>query len=506
MSAPVPDIGDLLDDSLLEMEALHQQLLKKEIIREKLVDSFMDSLDRLSDEDKLRKVQRRIPILKNMLSTPISSFVNGGEISEKSPVQSQSDSLAPVQVKQEFARPAAGFAQNFAESLAREVPPRTEQPYNARLLALRNIVFQRWWCYERMLEHKPKNKRNILKLPDLYEAWEVERPGEKHVPPMKHVHLKSTITNLHLNKTGLVAAIQHKDIRRATICVGDDQWIEPPDCGSETGTLRPEYTAQDPNDWKPKPKPRSRKRSQQKKPDSRESKRKHGSHTSCRETKDSQGSESDRSSSDSDDGIGGAESRAAKRCAAGLASGGNAAGGGGIPADGNGGAGAKDGGAGTAGRASGGNAAGGGGAADGTVDSTAPAAAGAAPANKEGGAGATDGAGAKDGGAGATYGGAGATDCGTGATDGGAGAAPPLDSASSGGNAAGGGRGGRRAAAGGGGRRRGSCQQRRRRGRNGRRRGREGRRRGRVGRRPGRISIARTSCGRRSRQREHDGR
>ena len=330
----------------------------------------------------MEKVQRRIQLIKNMLPTPTSSFANGVEISEKSPVQSQSNSLAPVQVKQEFARPAAGFAPNFAETFAREVPARTE-PYNARLFALRNIVFQRWWCYERMLEHKPKNKRNHLKLPDLYEIWEAERPGEKQNPPMRHVHLKSTITNLHLNKTGLVAAVQQRDIRRATICVGDDQWIEPPDCGSETGTLRPEYTAQDPNDWKPKPKPRSRKRSQQKKPDSRESKRKHGSHTSCRETKDSQGSESDRSSSDSDDGSGGAESRAAKRRAAGLASGGNAAGGGGIPADGNGGAGAKDGGAGTAGLASGGNAAGGGGAADATVDSTAPAAAGAAPATKD---------------------------------------------------------------------------------------------------------------------------
>ena len=165
MSAPVPDIGDLLDDSLLEMEALHQQLLKKEIIREKLVDSFMDSLDRLSDEDKLRKVQRRIPILKNMLSTPTSSFANGGEISEKSPVQSQSDSLAPVQVKQEFAHPAPGFAPNFAASLTRgKFPARTEQPptqpFNARLNALRNLVFQRWWCYDHLLKNNPPSERH----------------------------------------------------------------------------------------------------------------------------------------------------------------------------------------------------------------------------------------------------------------------------------------------------------------------------------------------------------
>jgi hypothetical protein len=53
MSAPVPDIGDLLDDLLLEMDLLHRQLLKKEKIRVKTVDSFMENLDKLSDQDKL---------------------------------------------------------------------------------------------------------------------------------------------------------------------------------------------------------------------------------------------------------------------------------------------------------------------------------------------------------------------------------------------------------------------------------------------------------------------
>ena len=53
MSSPVPDIGNFLDDLLLEIEALHQQLLKKEIIGVKSVDSFMDSLEKLSDQEKL---------------------------------------------------------------------------------------------------------------------------------------------------------------------------------------------------------------------------------------------------------------------------------------------------------------------------------------------------------------------------------------------------------------------------------------------------------------------
>ncbi len=118
MSAPVPDIDDLL----FKMESLHQQCVRNGIIREKIVDSFMESLDKFSEEQKLEKVQRRIQLITKRLSesTPTSSFANGGEISEKSPVQSQSNSLAPVQVKQEFAHPAAGFASNFAASLGRE--------------------------------------------------------------------------------------------------------------------------------------------------------------------------------------------------------------------------------------------------------------------------------------------------------------------------------------------------------------------------------------------------
>ena len=210
MSAPVPDIDELLFD----MESLHQQCVRNGIIREKLVDSFMESLDKLSEEQKLEKVQKRIQFITKRLSdsTPTSSFANGGEISEKSPVQSQSDSLAPVQVKQEFARPAAGFAQNFAESLAREVPPRTEQPYNARLLALRNIVFQRWWCYERMLEHKPKNKRNILKLPDLYEAYESQKPWIQQNSQIKPTCLRSSLKNRHLHKKDLDEAVKHRDM------------------------------------------------------------------------------------------------------------------------------------------------------------------------------------------------------------------------------------------------------------------------------------------------------
>ena len=88
MSAPVPDIGDLL----FEMESLHQQCVRNGIIREKIVDSFMDSLDKLPEEQKLEKVQRRIQLITAKLSesTPTSSFANGGEISEKLPVQSLS--------------------------------------------------------------------------------------------------------------------------------------------------------------------------------------------------------------------------------------------------------------------------------------------------------------------------------------------------------------------------------------------------------------------------------
>ncbi len=79
MSAPAPDIDDLL----FEMDLLHQELLTKNRIREKIVDSFMESLDKLPDEKKLEKVQWKIQLIKNMLSTPTSSFANGGEISEK---------------------------------------------------------------------------------------------------------------------------------------------------------------------------------------------------------------------------------------------------------------------------------------------------------------------------------------------------------------------------------------------------------------------------------------
>ena len=76
MSAPVPDIDDLLFD----MDLLHQQLLQKGIIGAKLVDSFMESLDKLSEEQKLEKVQKRIQFITKRLSesTPTSSFANRG--------------------------------------------------------------------------------------------------------------------------------------------------------------------------------------------------------------------------------------------------------------------------------------------------------------------------------------------------------------------------------------------------------------------------------------------
>jgi hypothetical protein len=126
MSAPVPDIEDLLFD----MDLLHQQLVQKGMIAEKFIDSFRESLDKLSDEKKLEKVQRSIQLITARLSTPTSSFANGGEISEKPPVQSLSNSLAPVQVKQESAQSAAGFA----ASLTRGIPAHTEnsQPFNMR--------------------------------------------------------------------------------------------------------------------------------------------------------------------------------------------------------------------------------------------------------------------------------------------------------------------------------------------------------------------------------------
>ena len=182
MSAPVPDIDDLL----FEMESLHQQCVRNGIIREKIVDLFMDSLDKLPEEQKLEKVQQRIQFITKRLSesTPTSSFANRGEISEKSPVQSQSDSLAPVQVKQEFPHPAAGIASNFAassgqEKLTASSKPTPPQPFNARLNALRNLVFQRWWCYEHMCKNNPKSKRHRFKLPDLFEAYESQKPWEQ---------------------------------------------------------------------------------------------------------------------------------------------------------------------------------------------------------------------------------------------------------------------------------------------------------------------------------------
>ena len=49
MSEPVPDIDDLL----FEMDVLHQELLTKNRIGVKSVDSFMDSLEKLSDQEKL---------------------------------------------------------------------------------------------------------------------------------------------------------------------------------------------------------------------------------------------------------------------------------------------------------------------------------------------------------------------------------------------------------------------------------------------------------------------
>ena len=429
MSAPVPDIDDLL----FNMDLLHQQLVQKGMIPEKSINSFRESLDKLPEEKKLEKVQRRIQLITATLSesTPTSSFPNGGEISEKSPVQSQSNSLAPVQVKQEFPHPAAGFASNFAASLGREkFTARTKQPqtqpFNSRLTALRNLVFHRWWCYDHLLKNNPPSERRRLKIQDLYDAYKKESPMEPR--GMKPICLQSSFKNRNMNKTELDDAVKHGDIRRATICVGLFQWNEPPDCGSETGTLDPEYNALDKHHWIEKAAVCGVRRSRKTKPQR--------GRTACQETMDESSGSSDSSDGSGADvegsqkGTNRRRSRHAAGTAGPLASGGSGGNAGG----------------------SGGNAAGGGGAADGTVDSTAHSAAGAAPANKDGGAGATDGgAGAKDGGAGATYGGAGATDCGTGATDGGAGAAPPLDSASSGGNAAGGGRGGGRAAAGGGG-------------------------------------------------------
>ena len=382
MSAPVPDIDDLLDDLLLKMDALHQELLTKNRIGVKSVDSFMDSLDRLSDEDKLRKVQRRIPILKNMLSTPTSSFANGGEISEKSPVQSQSDSLAPVQVKQEFPHPAAGIASNFAassgqEKLTASSKPTPPQPFNARLNALRNLVFHRWWCYNHLLKNNPPVERHRLKLQDLYDAWDAYKREHPNCGPkgVKFICLRSSFKNRNMNKRELDDAVKNRDIRRATISVGLIQWNEPPDCGSETGTLDPAYTALDKHHWIEKAAVCGEKRSRKTKPQR--------GRTACQESMgESSGSldSSDGSGADvegSQKGTNRRRSRHAAGTAGPLASGGSGGNAGG----------------------SGGNAAGGGGAADSTVDSTAHSAAGAAPANKDGGAGATDGgADASDGG------------------------------------------------------------------------------------------------------------
>ncbi len=55
-------------------------------------------------------MQRGIQLLTAKLPTPTSSFANGGEISEELLVQSMSNSPGPVNVKQESAQSAAGFA------------------------------------------------------------------------------------------------------------------------------------------------------------------------------------------------------------------------------------------------------------------------------------------------------------------------------------------------------------------------------------------------------------
>ncbi len=134
---------------------------------------------------------------------------------------------------------------------------------------------------------KPKGHR--LKLPDLFEAYDNQKPWLQR-QGMKHICLKATIKNQHLYKKELDEASKHSNIRLATISIGKEQWVEPQDCGSETGTLRPEYTALDPGHWIPssavRPVPKSRRPSQPKtapKKD-RERKKQHRGSNSCRES------------------------------------------------------------------------------------------------------------------------------------------------------------------------------------------------------------------------------
>jgi hypothetical protein len=80
MSEPVPDIDELL----FEMDLLHQQLVQKGMIAEKLIDSFRESLEKKLDQEKLQKVQRRIQLITTKLSTQTSSFANGGKLAKNS--------------------------------------------------------------------------------------------------------------------------------------------------------------------------------------------------------------------------------------------------------------------------------------------------------------------------------------------------------------------------------------------------------------------------------------
>ena len=199
MSEPVPDIDELLFD----MDSLHQQLLNKGIIGARLVDSFMESLDKLSDQDKLRKVQRRIPLL--------TAKQAHSRMEAKSAKNCRS---SPCQTP--LVQPMSN--RNLLNLLLDSPGEYQNTPRcSIRLKAFRQNVFQRWWCYEQMC--KPGGHR--LKLPDLYFAYESQQPWTQQ-PGMRHISLPAAIKNQHLFQKELDDAVKTRNICKATITIGSD--------------------------------------------------------------------------------------------------------------------------------------------------------------------------------------------------------------------------------------------------------------------------------------------
>jgi hypothetical protein len=72
------------------------------------------------------------------------------------------------------------------------------------------VAFQQWWCYEQ--RRKPGGHR--LKLPDLYETYQSQRPWTQQ-QGMRHLSLPATIKNQHLFKKELDDTVKNGNIRLA---------------------------------------------------------------------------------------------------------------------------------------------------------------------------------------------------------------------------------------------------------------------------------------------------